>query len=135
MGASTSSPARFVSDGGGIVVAALTLVPDSDPDANLGKANPSFSSLGVGKTGSTELAVLEGGNEIPLPVVPDSSVCVCVGGGGIAMAIDEAVDPSLSLLVGAGDCRVVETAGEWGIGVDDAVDGRGWAWDCAIACN
>lgn len=29
----------------------------------------------------------------------------------------EVVDPSLSLRVGAGDWRIVDTAGEWGAGV------------------
>lgn len=101
---------------------ALTLAPDSDSDARRGNAKPSFSSLGVGRAGSTELVELDGGNDAggtrPCPI--------CAGGGGTA--IDDAFDPSRSLRAGAGDCRVVvdiDTAGEWGIGVEVDDDGMG----------
>lgn len=122
-GASPSSPVLFpdplVSGLAALPTLAATLAPDSDGVAKRGNAKPSFSSLGVGRTGSTELAELDGGRK-PCPA----------GGGGTA--IEEALDPSRSLRAGAGDWRVVvviDTAGEWGMGVDVDDEGTGWAWD------
>lgn len=76
----------------------VVLCPLSDPDTDiLGKANPSFSSPGVGKTGSIELVVL-----LLLPPGWNNGVEDDWGG----KFIDDTLDPSLSVRLGAGEAFV-----------------------------
>lgn len=82
----------------------------------LRKLNPSSSSDGVGSTASDELELGGGYDCDGLGV--KSGRLVDWGGMGNA-AIDEDVEPSRSDRAGAGDWRIVEKAGECGMGVDD----------------
>jgi hypothetical protein len=83
----------------------------------LRKLNPSSSSDGVGSTTSDELELGGGGYDCDGLGVKSGRL-VDWGGMGNA-AIDEELEPSRSDRAGAGDWRIVEKAGECGMGVDD----------------